>query len=249
MRRIPVFPLALIVACIVGSSITSCRGEDLNAVSLSRDAHFRELTENTNVRVWMMELRPDEKTSLISRDHDFLQIPLDEGWLSTAIEGKQAIPFWVEKKPRFVRGGFAQTVQNTSKAAIRVIEIEFIKSVGVERCGPEAQVSCGCWGTIGGIITSIGCRVLETDYVAISQLEVHPGVKVGLAVVPVLIAPIDTIQIQPITSSSDKGSVLPTGKVLWMDKAGQGIASSDEHATAKAVTIEFKSPAANLNPR
>jgi hypothetical protein len=241
------FIFALITAPTVGLFMVVPSGDAHGSgrVELSGDPHFRLILENTSVRVWMMELRPAEKTNLVARDHDFLQVPLDEGWMSTAIEGKPPVPFWVEKKPRFVRGGFAQIVQNTGKIVVRVIEVEFIQSMGAERCGPEAQVSCACWGAVGGIAIQIGCRVLETDDVAISQLEAHRGEKVGLPVVPVLTVPIDAIQIQPMSSSRDTALVLKPGKVLWVDKANQSIESLDQRATAKTVTVEFKSHAAD----
>jgi hypothetical protein len=249
MKRTLALSLAFILAEALGP-FTSTHIGDANvpkAVEISRDSHFRLLKENPDVRVWMMELRPGEKTNLVSRDHDFLQIPLDEGWMSTSIEGKQAIPFWAEKKPRFVRGSFSQIVQNNSKIIVRIVEVEFIKSVGAERCGPEAQVSCGCWGAVGGIITPIGCRLLETDYVAISQMEAHPGGGLGLAV-PALVVPVDSIKIRP-TSNGDAASIVRPGEVLWMDKTAQTIESLDQHATAKAVTVEFKSHTADLATR
>jgi len=249
MKRRLIFLSALVVAATLGSFTNTVRGDASapKTVEISRDPHFRLLMENTSVRVWMMELRPNEKTNLVSRNHDFLQISLDEGWMSTSIEGKPAIPFWVEKKPRFVRGGFSQVVQNTSKIIARVIEVEFIEAVGVERCGPEAQVSCGCWGAVAGIISPIGCRVLETDYVAISQLEAHPGERLGL-VAPALVVSIDSIRIQH-ASNGEAALIVRPGEVLWMDKTAQPIESLDLHATAKAVTIEFKSHTADLGAR
>jgi hypothetical protein len=177
-------------------------------------------------------LGPDDKTNLVYREHDFLQIPLDEVWMSASIEGKQAVPFWSEKKPRFVRGGFSEVLQNTGKIKARVVEVEFIKRVGLERCGPEAQISCSCWGAVGGIITQIGCTVLQTDDFTINQLETSPGQTVGLAVVPVLVMPIDSIKIQHSTRRP--------GEVLWVDKTAQTIESLDLHATVKAVTVEFR---------
>jgi hypothetical protein len=247
MRRIVVFSLVLVFAETVGLFINAGGGDDLKTVQRSRDPNFRLLMENPSLRVWMMELRPGEKTSLVSRDHDFLQVPLDEAWMSASIEGKQAVPFWVEKKPRFVRGDFSQVVQNNSKIIVRVIEVEFIKSIGVERCGPEAQVSCGCWGAVGGIISPIGCRVLETDYVAISQIEAHPGERLGLAV-PALIVSMDPINIRT-TGNEGAALIVRPGEVRWMDKIAQTIESLDQHATAKVVTVEFKSHTTDLGTR
>jgi hypothetical protein len=231
MKRTVMLFLALFIEMTV-PFIRDLSGDDFKTIQLSRDPHFRLLMENPSVRVWMMELGPDDKSNLVYREHDFLQIPLDEVWMSASIEGKQAVPFWSEKKPRFVRGGFSEVVQNTGKIRARVVEVEFIRRIGVEKCGPEAQISCSCWGAVGGIITQIGCTVLQTDDFTINQLEANPGQKVGLAVVPVLVVPIDSIKTQQSTSRS--------GEVMWVDRTAQTIESLDQHATAKAVTVEFR---------
>jgi len=130
------------------------------------------------------------QNSSLARDHDFLQVPLNEGWLSVLIEGRQPVPLWAEKKVRFVRGGFSQTLQNGEPETLRLVEVEFIQNVGVERCGPEAQVSCNCSGYSGGIVRINSCGVLETDDFAINQLENH-GERLRLSIVPTLVVATD----------------------------------------------------------
>lgn len=97
MARTLVFFLAFVIAETLGPFIHALNWDmsGLGPVPLSRDPHFQMTMENARVRVWILELRPKEKTSLVSRDHDFLQVPLNEGWLSASIEGKQPVPFWV----------------------------------------------------------------------------------------------------------------------------------------------------------
>jgi hypothetical protein len=237
-------PIAFCITQILGLAIRTS-SDQANAlrerVDVSQDPHFRMLMENSRVRVWLLELRPTEKTGLVYRAHDFLQIPLQEAWLSTSIERKQPIPFWIEKKARFVRGSFAQIVQNTDPRTVaQMIEIEFIDNVGVERCGPEAQVSCGCLGASGGIVRIFSCGVLETDNVRISQLENFGGDKLGLSVVPTLVVAIDPVKIQATVTSLDVKLILAPGEVGWINTEGQSLQSLDQHSQAKAVTVEFK---------
>lgn len=252
MTRTLVFFLAFVIAETPGPFIHAFNLDTsgLGPVPLSRDPHFQMIMENARVRVWILELRPNETTSLVSRDHDFLQVPLNEGWLSASIEGKQPVPFWVEKKARFVRGGFSQIVQNGEpKTVLRLLEVEFIQSVGVEQCGPEAQVSCGCFGSGQGILVIYSCGMLETDDVSIKQLENHGADKMGLSVAPALLVAVDSVKVQPMASSADAGLILKPGEVLWVDKPVQTIESLDQNATAKGVTVEFKSPSAGLGAR
>ena len=247
MKRIPtlcLLPVAFCITQILGLAIGTS-GDRANAlperVDVSQDPHFRMLMENSRLRVWLLELRPSEKTGLVCRADDFLQIPLQEAWLSTSIERRQPIPFWIEKKARFVRGSFAQIVQNTDPRTVaRMIEVEFLDNVGVERCGPEAQVSCGCLGASGGIVRIFSCGVLETDNVRISQLENFGGEKLGLSVVPTLVVAIDPVKIQATVPSSEVELILDPGEVGWIDKEGQSLESLDQHSRAKAVTVEFK---------
>jgi hypothetical protein len=241
MRRTSVFCLVFVIGEIFGPFINCFDGDTSpQPVPLSGDPHFRLLLENNHVRVWALELRPNEKTKLVSRGHDFLQVPLNEGWLSVLIEGRQPVPLWAEKKVRFVRGGFSQTLQNGEPETLRLVEVEFIQNVGVERCGPEAQVSCNCSGYSGGIVRINSCGVLETDDFAINQLENH-GERLGLSIVPTLVVAIDPVRIQPFTAAEHAGLLLEPGQPVWVEKAGQSIQSGD-HSIAKAVTIEFKKP-------
>lgn len=132
---------------------------------------------------------------------------------------------------------------------LRLVEVEFIQSVGVERCGPEAQVSCGCFGSGQGILVIYSCGVLETDDVSIKQLENHGADKTGLSVAPALLVAVDSVKVQPMASSAVAGLTLKLGEVLWVDKPAQTIESLDQNATAKAVTVEFKSPSAGVGAR
>jgi hypothetical protein len=196
--------------------------------------------ENNHVRVWTLELRPNEKTNLVARDHDFLQVPLDEGWLSISIEGRQPVPFSVEKKARFVRGGFSQTIQSRETRTLRLVEVEFIQNVGAERCGPEAEVPCGCLGS-STVVRIFSCGVLETDDFAVNQLENHDGDRVGLSVVPTLVVAVDPVRIQPMAVPESAGLLLEPGQIMWVEEEGRSIQSGDR-SIAKAVTIEFKKP-------
>lgn len=244
MKRKLMFSAALIVAATIGPFINTLKGgaNGLKPVRLARDKHFRMLMEGAKVRVWILELGPNERTALVHRDHDFLQVPLNEGWLSTSMEGRQPVPFWVEKKARFVRGGFSQIVQNTDpKALVRLVEVEFTKSIGVERCGPEAQVSCGCFGASAGIFRIFSCGILETDDVSINQFENQEADKLTLQVAPVLVVAVNPVKIQPLASGASAGVILKPGEVLLVDKPTQTIESLDPLANVKAVTVEFKS--------
>jgi hypothetical protein len=240
MRQTLVFCLALVIAEMFGPFTNAFDGHtSAKSIPLSGDPHFRLLLENHRVRVWTLELRPNEKTKLVFRDHDFLQIPLNEGWLSVSIEERQPVPLWAEKRARFVRGGFSETVQNRESETSRLVEVEFTQNVGVERCGPEAQVSCNCSGSSSGIVHILSCGILETDDFAINQLENH-GERLGLSIVPALVVAIDPLKIQSFAAEHAE-LLLEPGHAVWVEKAGQSIQSRDR-SIAKAVTIEFKKP-------
>lgn len=250
MRRALVLSAAISLAQVSGQAGIKVGGEKSAAgrVSLSQDPHFRMLMENAMVRVWLLELQPDEKTGLVYQAHNFLQVPLREAWLSTSIEGRQPIPFWAEKKARFVGGGFSQVLQNSSKSPVRIVEIELMKEIGVERCGPEAEVSCGCLGASAGVGRILRCGVLETDAVAINQLESHANDKQALSTIPTLVVAIDSVKIAPMDSYGEEGLNLEPGEIVWVDKAVQGVQGLDRQSTAKSVTIEFKKPRLGLAP-
>ena len=211
-------------------------------LEVSQDLHFRMLMENSRVRVWLLELRPGEKTGLVYRAHDFLQVGLQDASLSTSLDDRQALPYGIEKKARFVRGGFAQIVQNTDpETLVRRVEIEFMESIGVERCGPEAQVPCGCQGSGVGYVLIYACGVLESNRVRITLFEAEGlGMRHGLSTIPSLVVAISPTRVGGAVGSSDVGSVLNPGEVAWISESGRTLRGQDEHSSPKAVTVEFK---------
>ena len=67
MRRTSVFCLAFVIAEMFGPFINASDGDTSpKPVPRSADPHFRLLLENNHVRVWTLELRPNEKTKLVS---------------------------------------------------------------------------------------------------------------------------------------------------------------------------------------
>jgi hypothetical protein len=207
------------------------------AVTLDRDPHFHMLFENSLVRAWLLELKPGESTYLDNHHNDFLQIPIQSAWLARTSERAQPVPFWPEPNARFVRGGFRDVLKNTDpKTVVRIVEVEFFENVGTERCGPEAQTACSCWGDIGGIVHKIGCDVLQTDSLRVSQLESGTGLS-GL---PTLVIAITSAKIVDKASSPVRTIVLNPGESAWVDMKEQWIAGPDEHTDPKTVAIEFK---------
>jgi hypothetical protein len=91
-------------------------------------------------------------------------------------------------------------------------------------------------GDIGGIVHKIGCDVLQTDSLRVSQLESGTG----LSALPTLVIAVTSVKIVDKASSQVRTTILNPGETAWVDMKELWIAGPDEHTDPKTVAIEFK---------
>jgi hypothetical protein len=97
------------------------------ATDMASDPHHQLLLENPQVRVFAVNLRPNEQ-SFVSHEHNFLTVTLQDCEIVMWPEGRSDIQSFRlgEGDVRFLFGGRARGLRNERNTTYRSITVEFL---------------------------------------------------------------------------------------------------------------------------
>jgi quercetin dioxygenase-like cupin family protein len=201
--------------------------------------------ENQYVRVFKVEVAPNQTTLLHHHGHDYIYVTLGIAQVENDVAGKPPVKLTIEDgETHFVPGGFAHIAKNLSDRPFRNITIELLQDEKARHSPPPK------WGANGD--DERGLRILNggtqdilfvRDGVRVSDLELQPG---GVApkhhhAGPHLVVAVTDLDLRSDIEGQAPAQIqLKAGDVAWSKGGATHTLTNIGKQNAKLITVEFQ---------
>ena len=142
-------------------------------VEITSEPSHHPALENSQVRVFKVEVAPHKSTLMHWHRHDYLFITLGDAHVSNKIKDRDPIELnFVDGDTRFVTGNFAHIAENLSSKPFRNVTIELLQD---EQARKNASPK---WDEERGLnVFNAGTQhiLFVQDGVRVSEIELQPG--------------------------------------------------------------------------
>lgn len=209
-------------------------------VEISNEAHHHLAFENEYVRVYQVEVAPQEATLMHWHRHDYIFVTLGASDVSNEAKGKPPVELKLQDgETRFVPGNFAHIARDVAATPFRNVTIELLQDEKA-RATPPAK-----WDEERGLqVLQGGTReiLFVKDGARVSEVELQPG-----GVIPShhhngphLAVAITDIDLRSDVEGKGATSVqVKSGDVRWAPGGHTHTVTNVGKQTAKFVTMEF----------
>jgi hypothetical protein len=213
--------LLLITACC---GTMRARSQEPEVVALDAEPHHHLALKNEYVKVYRVEVAPNDAVKLHRHDTDAISLSLSESLVTVHFPGKPDVQQKLTNgQIRLQARGFVHSTSVQGDTAFRNVTVELLMPQTGERNGC-AQVMANepmhCEGIHGG--EGLGQPQFETEqtYVGLVRVRPHDRVLIGNTGGATLIVALDGGATR--SGKSGKTSSLRAGDFVWLDKGKAG---------------------------
>jgi quercetin dioxygenase-like cupin family protein len=210
------------------------------AVEITAELHHHLLFENEFVRVFKVDLAPQESALLHRHRHDYMFVTLGASDVANARQGQSPVRVKLQDgETQFLAGGFAHAARNLAPTPFRSIIVELLQDEKLHHAPPKK------WDEARGLqILDRGTQdiLFVKDGVRASEIELQPG---GL--IPshhhnhshLLVAITDLELRSDVEGMGPMPGHFKSGDVKWLPGGYTHTLMNVGKQTAKFVTLEF----------
>src|ERR1700719_4197415 len=111
-------------------------------VEITAEPHHHLTFENKSVRVFNVEVPPNDATLLHWHRHDYIAVTLAPAEISNAVKDKSPVTVkFTEGDTRFAPATFAHVVRTTSPQAFRNVTVELLEDTTLRTSTPKWDAS------------------------------------------------------------------------------------------------------------
>ena len=217
-------------------------------VEITAEPHHHFTFENKSVRVFNVEVPPNDATLLHWHRHDYIAVTLGTAEISNTVKDKPPVTVkFTDGDTRFSPATFAHIVRTTSPQAFRNVTVELLEDATLRTSTAKWDASKNDDRSLdilhGGTIQILFVK----DAVRASEVELQPG-----AVIPehhhagphLLIAVTDLDLKSEDLRRGEKGKApesvhLKSGDSKWVEAGATHTVTNTAKTPAKYVTLEF----------
>lgn len=216
------------------------------------EPHHHLKIENEYVRVYYVEVPPQESTQLHQHDHDYIYVSLGPSDVVNAILDKPEIHLQLKDgETHFTRGGFAHVARNLADTPFRNVTIELLKPQG------EAHNLCAQF-----ILTdppgqcdtpSVNGLHVEHDFetteckVDVVQLSPRADVNLHANDLAFLLVPLGDSRIR-VSMGGKRAKTVLKSAMVWVDAGPDVKLTNEENKDSAFLAVQFKDATPSPNP-
>jgi hypothetical protein len=208
-------------------------------VEITAEPHHHLTFENKSVRVFNVEVPPNDATLLHWHRHDYIAVTLGPAEISNAVKDKPAIPVkFADGDTRFAPAPFAHVVRTTSPQPFRNVTVELLEDATLRPSTSSWDDSRALDILHGGTIQILFVK----DNVRVSETELQPGAVIPLhhhAGPHLLIALTDLDLRSDEKGKPSESSHFKSGDSKWIEGGNTHTVTNVAKTPAKYVTLEF----------
>ncbi len=230
----PLRAFALLIAAVALSAQTP------SEVEITNEGHHHQVLQNDFVRVFKVEVGPQEATLMHRHRHDYMFISLGTADVSNEVEGKSPVELKLQDgQTGFLAGNFAHIARNLAPTPFRNVTIELMQDEKSRTAPPPT------WDEERGLQVLHGGTqeiLFVKDGARVSEIELQPG-----GMIPshhhkgshLVVAITDLDMRSDIEGRGATPSQLKSGEVKWVPGGYTHTLTNISKQPAKFVTVEF----------
>lgn len=209
-------------------------------VEITSEPSHHPALENSQVRVFQVEVAPHKSTLMHWHRHDYLFITLGDAHVSNKIKDRDPIELnFVDGDTRFVTGNFAHIAENLSSKPFRNVTIELLQDEQARKNPPpkwdeERGLNVFDAGTQHILFVQDGVRVSEIDLQAGGVIPSHSHKGPHL-----LVAVSDLDLRSDVKGQGPMPGKFKSGDVKWLPGGYTHTLTNTGKQPAKFITLEF----------
>ena len=209
-------------------------------VEITSEPHHHFLFANQTVRVFNVEVGPQEATLMHRHRHDYVFVTLGASEVSNEVEGKSPVRLTLQDgETRFVPGGFAHVARDFASKPFRNVTVEFLQD---QKAHSSAAPN---WDEDRGLKVFTGGTqhiLFVNDGGRASEIELQPGAMIPsqLHRGPYLLVAITALEVR--SAAKGVGAMagrFRSGDAKWLAGGKACALTNTARQTARFVTLEF----------
>jgi quercetin dioxygenase-like cupin family protein len=208
-------------------------------VEITAEPHHHLVLENKSVRVFNIEVAPNDATLLHWHRHDYVAVTLGPSEISNTVKDKPAVTVrFVDGDTRFAQATFAHTVRTTSPQAFRNVTVELLDDAALRTAASTWDDSRSLDILHGGTLQILFVK----DNVRVSETELQPGAQIPMhhhAGPHLVIALTDLDLRSDVEGKAPQTVHFKSGESKWIEAGATHTVTNAGPAPAKYVTLEF----------
>jgi quercetin dioxygenase-like cupin family protein len=175
MKRLPLF---LLLATLLTAQSTP-------EVEITAEPHHHLTFENKSVRVFNVEVPPNDATQMHWHRHDYIAVTLGAAEISNAVKDKPAVAVkFTDGDTRFASATFAHVVRDTGPQSFRNVTVEILEDATLRNAtSPWVSAKDPAKNEDRGLVTFSGGTkqiLFVKDAIRVSETELQPGAVIPL---------------------------------------------------------------------
>ncbi len=218
-------------------------------VEITAEPHHHLVLENKSVRVFNIEVAPNDATQMHWHRHDYIAVAIGPSEISNTVKDntgkdKPAVTVkFVDGDTRFAPATFAHAVRTTSPQAFRNVTVELLDDAAL-RTAPSTWDDSRSLDILHGGTLQI---LFVKDNVRVSEIELQPGAQIPQHhhTGPHLVIALTDLDLKSDDLRSDAKRQPPetvhfkSGESKWIAAGATHTVTNAGPSIAKYVTLEF----------
>jgi quercetin dioxygenase-like cupin family protein len=229
----------LILFCLFATLLTAHAQE----VEITAEPHHHLTFENKSVRVFNVEVAPNDATQMHWHRHDYIAVTLGAAEISNTVKDKPAVTVkFTDGDTRFGAATFAHVVRDTGPGSFRNVTIEILEDATLHNAispwNPAKNEDRGLETFPGGTQQILFVK----DAIRVSEFELQPGAEIPTYdhKGPQLLIAVSHLYLHTAAEGQGPGPFrLQSGEVRWQAAGSTHTLTNTGHQPAKFVTLEF----------
>jgi quercetin dioxygenase-like cupin family protein len=209
-------------------------------VEITQEPHHHFLLENEYVRVFRVEVAPQESTLMHRHRHDYIFVTLGATDVSNEVAGKPPVELKLQDgETRFLPGGFAHAARDLAATPFRNITVELLQDEQARQHPPAP------WDEERGLKVFTGATqeiLFVKDGVRTSEIEMRPGATIPRHhhAGPHLLVAITDLELRSdVEGKAPMSSHVSSGEAKWIPGGYTHTLTNTSKSPAKFITLEF----------
>jgi quercetin dioxygenase-like cupin family protein len=220
-------------------AVLAC-AQTASEVEITNEGHHHLAFENEYIRVFKVEVAPQDSTLMHRHGHDYVFVILGAAQVSNEVKGKPPAELKLQDgETRFTPGGFAHIARNLAATPFRNVTIEFLQDEKAHGSPPpkwdeERGLHVLEGGTQEILFVQDGARVTEVELQPGGMMPSHHHNGPHL-----LVAVTDLEMRSDVEGQGPMPGHFKSGDAKWLPGDYTHTLTNVGKQTAKFVTVEF----------
>jgi quercetin dioxygenase-like cupin family protein len=210
------------------------------AVDITAEPHHHVVLQNQYVRVFKVELAPNDQIQMHRHDHDYVFVTVGATEIENDVAGKPPATLKLQDgDTRFLPGGFSHVVKDLANTPFRNVTVEFLQDEKARKT-PSAK-----WEEERGVdILEGGTQdiLFVKDGVRVTDVQLQPGASIPKHrhAGPHLVVSLSDYELRSdVVGKSSKTMQQKTGDVSWVPGGYTHTLTNSGKQSARFITLEF----------